>query len=307
MAENEEKYKGKLLRLFREVMLLYNSPLGLSINELAEKLGVSYRTVYRDLDVLRNSGFFPEEISRGKFMIRGLDREVEKLKDNLRFSAEEAGILSQAVSSIPASNPMREKVLEKLLAFSGMEDALKIAVKADVSRSVELLSRAVKNREVVVLHNYRSSNSQTIRDREVEPYAFSNDGQFVKCYEDASVANKSFKIERIGEVILTGKSWENESRHETVREADIFGFTGSKTFQISLLISIRAANLLQEEFPLSRPYIIKENADQFRFEAPVHSLKGISRFILGLIDEIEVEGPAELVSFLQEKIAQKSF
>ena len=305
MTEND--YKGKLLRLCREIMLLNRSPIGLSINELAKKLGVSYRTVYRDFEVLQEVGFFPEEVSKSKYVIRGLDNDVRKFEKNLQFNAEEAGILSQAVSSIAEKNPMKKQLLEKLLSFSGMEDVLKVIVKQEISRNIEMLARAVREKRVVTLRNYHSSHSQSIKIRRVEPYAFSRDGAFVKCFELDSNTNKTFKIERIEEVLLADTPWQNEALHETETHEDIFGLTGGKNHKIELRMTLRAANLLQEEFPLSRPFVFKEDYSNYLFEANVNSFIGVSRFILGLIDEIEVIAPTELKTFLLEKIASRKF
>jgi predicted DNA-binding transcriptional regulator YafY len=118
MAKND--YKGKLLRLFREIMLLAKSPFGLSIKELEEKLGVTYRTIYRDLQLLEQVGFYPEEVTKGKYVIRGLDQDIHRFEKNLQFTAEEAGILASALAGIPENHPMKKAVMEKMLAFSGM-------------------------------------------------------------------------------------------------------------------------------------------------------------------------------------------
>ncbi|MCB9232424.1 MAG: transcriptional regulator [Bacteroidia bacterium] len=306
-TQTDKDYKGKLLRLFRQIMLLYRTPIGLSITEMAEKLGVSYRTIYRDLEVLKEVGFFPEEVKRGKFVIRGVDQEVAKFEKNLQFTAEEAGILSRAVSSIPDSHPIRKQILEKLLTFSGMEDVLKVALKGDISRNVELLSKAARDRVQVKLRNYRSGNSQSIKDRTVEPYAFSGDGIFVKCFEVGPNKNKTFKIERIGDILLLDTPWKFEPFHELEEKPDIFGINGGETHQVTLLMSLRAANLLKEEFPLSRKFIWKEDVHNYKFEANVNSFIGVSRFILGLIDEVEVLGPKELKVFLNKKIEARRF
>ena len=138
MAKND--YKGKLLRLFREIMLLTKSPFGMSIKELEEKLGVTYRTIYRDLDLLEQVGFYPEEIAKGKYVIRGLDSDIQRFEKNLSFSAEEAGIIATALQTIPEGHPLKKSVVEKMLAFSGTEDVLKAIIKTDISRNIEKIA-----------------------------------------------------------------------------------------------------------------------------------------------------------------------
>lgn len=306
MAE-ERDYKGKLLRLFREIMLLTKSPLGLTITEMADKLGVTYRTIYRDMRVLEKVGFMPEEISRGRYVILDADRDTKKFEKNLQFNAEEAGLLSRALAGIPESNPLKKVIMEKMLAFSGMEDIMKTIVKKDISRNMEVLARAIREKKQVMFHNYRSSHSRSIRNRRVEPYAFSTDGVFVKAYEIDSDLNKTFKIERIEEVIMQRTGWKNEKSHEMEEAPDIFGINSGPLYKVRLRMTLTASNLLEEEFPKSKPFILKENADYYLFEGDVHTFKGIGRFILGLVEQIEVIEPVELKEFLEDKISRRKF
>lgn len=303
--EKPDDYKGKLLRLFREIMLLTKTPVGLSIKELEEKLGVTYRTIYRDLDLLAQVGFFPEEVSKGKYVIRGLDNEVRKFEKNLQFSAEEAGLLAGAMAAIPENNPMKRSILEKMLAFSGMEDVLKVIVKTDISRNMETISRAIREKKVIMLHNYHSAHSQSIKNRKVEPYAFSADGVFMKGFELGENVNKTYKIERIEDVTILQEDWKFEIWHETESKPDIFGINGGEPVEVKLRMSMRAAHLMKEEYPLSSPYIVKEDAKHYLFSGQCNSFVAIGRFVLGLIDEIEVLNPKELKTYLNQKIKAK--
>jgi predicted DNA-binding transcriptional regulator YafY len=298
-----DDYKGKLLRLFREIMLLTKSPFGLSIKELEEKLGVTYRTVYRDLELLSLVGFFPEEISKGKYVIRGLDSEVRRFEKNLQFSAEEAGILASALASIPENHPVKRGILEKMLAFSGMEDVLKVIIKTDISRNIEKLSQAIRERKQVTFHNYHSANSQSIRSRKVEPYAFSVDGVFVKGFEHGQNVTKTYKIERIEEVTLLSDEWQFEIWHEKESKPDIFGINGGEPEDVKLRMSMRAAHLMKEDHPLSAPHIYKEDQKHYIFSAKCNSFVAVGRFILGLIDEVEVLEPKGLKQYIDHKLA----
>lgn len=305
-TEKDNDYKGKLLRLFREIMLLSNTPAGYTAKELAEKVGSSWRTVYRDIQLLGEVGFLTEEIERGRFVIRGADREVRKFEKNLQFTPVEAGILSQAVSSISDNNPIKKTVLEKLLSFSGMEDVMKTLVKVDISRNYETIARAMREKRQVVLVNYASSHSGSIRNRNVEPFQFSKDGMFLKAFEPDSLSSKTFKMERIEEVIVTNDGWKHESRHEKETETDIFGFTGESEISIRLGLSLRAANLMKEEHPGSHAFITRESAKRYLFEGPVRSFTGVGRFCLGLLDEVEVLSPPKLKDFLEKKVKERS-
>jgi hypothetical protein len=69
---------------------------------------------------------------------------------------------------------------------------------------------------------------------------------------------------------------------------------------------MRAYLLLREEFPLSVPYIEKQEKD-YVFHAPVASFEGVGRFVLGLMDEIKVTGPENFKTFLTKKLASKLY
>jgi predicted DNA-binding transcriptional regulator YafY len=303
----DKDYRGKLLRLFRIVMLLTRSPLGVHITELSEKLGVTTRTVYRDLELLGQIGFAADELERGKYIIRGLEKETQKFEKNLQFTAEEAGILSQAVQSIANNHPMKKGLLEKLLTFSGMEDVLKVIVRHDISRNLEVLAKAVREKKQVHLRNYHSAHSGSISTRLVEPYAFSADGVFIKGFEHETLSNKTFKIERIEDVTMLDVKWRYEKRHEKTSVPDIFGINSGEKHWVKLSLSLRAARLLQEEYPLSRPYVNKEGTNTYLFHARINSFIGVSRFILGLCDEVEVLEPTALVDYLEKRISARKF
>lgn len=305
LTKTDASYKGKLLRLFREIMLLTKTPFGLSIKELEKKLGVTYRTIYRDLEVLQQVGFFPEEVSKGKYMIRGLDSDVHRFEKNLQFTAEEAGIMAQVIGAIPEGNPMKRQIMEKMLAFSGMEDVMKAIIKTDISRTMEKLSKAMREQRQVTLINYRSGNSQSIKNRRIEPFSFSIDGVFLKGFEHGQNVNKTYKIERIESVELLVEEWKFAGWHEQIKEADIFGITGGEAIEVKLRMSMRAANLLKEEYPLAGPSIYKEDYKNYLFEARIHSFIAVGRFILGLIDEIEILEPKALIDHIDEKISKR--
>ena len=66
-------------------------------------------------------------------------------------------------------------------------------------------------------------------------------------------------------------------------------------------MTLRAYLLLREEFPRSIPYLSKDEATgEYIFNGPVYSFDGIGRFVMGLVDEIEIRTNA-----LKKHIIQK--
>jgi len=71
-------------------------------------------------------------------------------------------------------------------------------------------------------------------------------------------------------------------------------------------MNLRAYLLMREEVPLSVPFLKKEG-DTYSFYGPVGSFKGIARFVLGLLDAVEVVRPIEFKEYLQDRINDHQF
>ncbi len=116
-------------------------------------------------------------------------------------------------------------------------------------------------------------------------------------------ACKQFKLDRIGEVVEIDKPFKFEDQHKK-STADIFGMTGAKTVWITLQLKMRAYLLLSEDYPLSIPYFEKSDEGYYQFYGPVNNYDGITRFVLGLLDEVRIIGPQEFKEFVQAKVSK---
>jgi predicted DNA-binding transcriptional regulator YafY len=177
--------------------------------------------------------------------------------------------------------------------------------KANLGRFVDLLAQGMANKKQVWLKDYYSLKSDTVSDRLVEPVGFTADYEHIHAFELESRSMKMFKVERIGEVVLTSEGWKYTAQHELPEQA-LFGFTGKGKFFIKLKLSKKAYQLMVEEHPNARPFIQIKNRNQYFFEGEIAHLPGIARFILGLPGEIKVEEGKELKAYLSEQI-QKGF
>ena len=72
-------------------------------------------------------------------------------------------------------------------------------------------------------------------------------------------------------------------------------------------LSMRAYNLVIEEFPLSEKVIKPIENNQYVFDGWVTSYNGIGRFVLGLPEEIEVISPDSFKDFLNKKTINRRF
>lgn len=86
-------------------------------------------------------------------------------------------------------------------------------------------------------------------------------------------------------------------------EMDVFGFSekNGQKFSVELLVSLRAYILLKEQYPKIDNHITKEiNTEKYRVKINVNNPKPITRFILGLKEDIEVIGSKSFLKHISE-------
>ena len=72
---------------------------------------------------------------------------------------------------------------------------------------------------------------------------------------------------------------------------------------IRLKLGLRASSLLLEEFPLAEKEMSKISDNEYILEINVCSYEGVGRFVLGLLDDIEVIESEEFREFLKKRIS----
>lgn len=294
----------KIERLLRVMQLLINNRM-YTIDDIADKLDTSSRTVYRYIDSFRSSGFVIDE-NDGYYSLNKSSKQLRSLSDLIYFTEEEAFILKKAIESIDASSPIMEALKGKLYSVYNFRRLAEISVHKKQLNIVNALAEAFEEQKCVILKEYRSSNTGVVTDREVEPFAFGLNMIDIVCYEPESRLNKIFKISRIGEVIVLNKTWEFEKEHLKV-QSDVFRIMSFERLPVKLKLTMLAANLMTEEFPLSQEKLLRISDDNYIFEDYVCSYEGVGRFVLGLCNEIEVINSPGFIDFLNKKRVESKF
>lgn len=292
--------QAKILRIFQLIGLLKAG--GRTVGQLASQLDATERTVYRYFKLLEEIGFIIDVDFNGRYFIHR--EEVETSED--LFTLDEVNILRQLIIN-HTDAAVQESLLRKLAFHSESRDLPRQFLKLRIARLFRALTEAIENKKQVTLKNYHSANSQMIADRVIEPFRFGEGFQSVQALDVKDKQCKYFKLERIGEVVISKKPFKYEKLHERTSN-DIFGVSGRKETWVNLRLSLRAYVLMREEFPLSIPYLEKENAGDSKsyiFHGPVLSFKGIGRFVMGLADEVTILGPLEFKSYVKDKLKQQ--
>jgi proteasome accessory factor C len=291
----------KLLRVLQLINQLKAKPAK-SLRHLAKTLDSTERTVYRYLDLLQAVGF---NIHKDTYRRYSLPEETT-VEQGMSFTPEETVLLQELIVSAAAKNKLKDSLLKKLYIASDLHILPNQLLKAHLSKIVNELSSAIKDGKQVVLKKYQSGNSQEVRDRLVEPIRFTENYQSLTAYEPESGKNKLFNIERITAVEITNKSFAHVADHKYT-PPDVFGFgdTGKK-YDVQLLLSLKAFMLLKEEYPMAAAFVKSDKkSGKYKFNVCLNSYKAISRFTLGLLDEIEVVGPEEFKVHLRKIITKR--
>lgn len=289
----------KLSRLLR-LMKLLTANNSLNVDEIAAKLSISQRSVYRYIDTFREAGFVIKKVDN---FIK-LDKSSPYFKDIsqlIHFTEEEAFILKSAIENIDENNLLKQNLKKKLYTVYNYNILAETVVSGKNGKNVQQLVEAIENKRSVILHNYSSAHGNDIRDRFVEAYAFTTNYVQVWCYCPEEDTNKLFKISRIGSVEMLAENWKYEEKHKA-GIIDIFRMNSSEIMRVKLKLGMRSANLLMEEFPLSIKKLNKLTNNEWILDTEVCSYYGVGRFVMGLLEDIEIIDSPEFLSYIQERI-----
>ncbi len=286
----------KILRVLQLISLLQKEPAK-SIRFMAGFIENTERTVYRYLDLIKELGFELERDQNKRYFIKGgLYDETES------FTNEEVTLLRELLLSSGKKSKLKDAVLKKIYFKSEIALHGNHILKAHLGKIVEKLSGAIQNEKRAILKDYHSANSQKISDRLVEPITFTDNYNCLIAYEVASEENKYFTIERITNVEMLDAIQEFKHLHR-YDEPDVFGFSelNGEKFEVELRLSLLAYLILKEEYPLVEPFLTKEkNKETYLLKCNINNPKAITRFILGLKEDIQVLGSKSFLNYISK-------
>ncbi len=283
----------KILRVLQLISLLQKEPAK-SIRFMSGFIESTERTVYRYLDLIKELGFELERDQNKRYFIKGgLYDETES------FTNEEVTLLRELLLTSGKQSKLKDAVLKKIYFKSEIAIHGNHILKAHLGKIVEKLSGAIQNEKRAILKDYHSANSQKISDRLVEPITFTDNYNSLIAFEVESGENKYFNIERITNVVELNINQEFQLKHK-YDKTDVFGFSelNGEKFEIEIKLTLRAFLILKEEYPLVEQFIKKEvNKDFYLLKCTVNNPKTITRFILGLKEEIEILGSSLFLNY----------
>ena len=266
----------KIERVLR-LMRLMSGVRHYTIDELAEALDTSSRSIYRYIDTFREVGYVVTK-ENGVPRLLSMDK-YEDIAELVHFTEEEAYVVDRLLDALDNGNVLKQSLKRKLAAVANSAAVVDCVVNGRVAENVHAVIGAIENKRQVKLMGYASSHSGAVRDRWVEPFEFTTDYNQIWCYDLEDGRNKLFKTSRIGSVVVLDEAWVATDRHQR-GFVDVFRYSGPKIYRVAVELDVRARNFMVECFPLAELYMRKVEDELWVLETDVCGLDNVKGFVM---------------------------
>ena len=292
-------------RTIRVLLRILANPYRYTKRDLADHFNMSKDAISEYIDALVNAGL---HFDQKKYKCAILPkREFKELQYLQSLNKEDRLKIGDALNRFASAKEALylKKKLESLYNFQQL--GLRALRRPHLDK-IDILERAKKNKLAVTLEKYRS-NSNSIKDRLVEPFLIDVELDTLQAYDVDGKITKHFRLSRIERVIPNETPWQYEKDHQH-KYTDVFRIAENKKTWVHLRLQVYAYNTLIEHFPKAIGEITKGNEPNiFHFEANVnYKFKGLLNFIMGNFEQIEIVAPEELkvrVAEEAERILEK--
>lgn len=301
MAKSSEF--GTRVRVVHVLRSIIERPYHYTKRALAERHGVSVDTISGDFHAITTAGFTLQADEKNRYAFV-LDKPHRQLKDLLHFSEEDQTLLHQAIDNLPETTARHQNLKKKLSALYDFRRLGHAYLRKPYLSKVDLLLQAKDEKRQALLIDYRSSNSNAISSRLVEPFHISPAEDTLQTFDVEKQALRHFRISRFTRVQLTDTPWQHEGHHNILL-TDPFRIVSNDQVNIHLRLGVGAYNELVERFPLTKGHIEEsETPGVYDFQCKVNrQFLGLSNFILGFYhQQIEVVEPEELKAHLRREV-----
>ena len=291
----------KIERVLR-LMKMLTSGQRYTVEQLAERLDTSYRSIYRYIDTFKEVGFVVHKEEGGVYRLGKESPYFKDISQLIHFTDEEAHIVNQLIGALDDTNMLKQNLRRKLSSVYNCTSLANSIVKGKNAENVNRIVEAIEEQRQVVLRDYSSSHTGSKRDRMVEPISFTTNYVQIWCYDLSDGKTKLFNTARIGGVEVLDTGWEHEAEHRC-GYIDVFRNMGFEKMRVKLRLGVMAHNLLIEEYPLSERDLMQENDTHWLLDTEVCNYAGVGRFVMGLIEDIEIVDSPDFVEYMRKKIS----
>jgi predicted DNA-binding transcriptional regulator YafY len=279
-------------RAIRVLLRILSHPYRYTKRDLAEHFEVSKDTIKEDIIAIQNTGLHFEQDSKYRCAVIP-DRQFKELKHLQSLTEDDRFKIGEALNHRLSSKDALY-LKNKLASLYNFQQLGLRALRRPALERIDALEKAKKLKLRVVLEKYKS-NSNSIRDRLVEPFHIDPELDTLQAFDVDSDSTRHFKLSRIERVKLMETPWSFEPRHEH-KYTDVFRIANNHQVPIHLRLQVYAYNALIEAYPKALSEVMPgAESETFDFETKVNcDFLGLMNFIMGNFKFIEIIAPQQL-------------
>jgi predicted DNA-binding transcriptional regulator YafY len=320
---------GQVIRIYRVLTLLENSRFGLSAKEITEIISsrgtpVHERTIYRDLDVLRSSGFPLEEKkidkkSSSKWrIIKNSQKNAVQLSLKEIFSLYLAQNYLKPLEQTPFYDPIRS-VFDKLTQNISSEAVQALASIGDElnfesgslhalgidEQSFQTARLAIGERQIIAFDYISSNGTKTKRKCGPQFLYFAKGGLYLIAKDMKDKVFKTFALPRIKNAEMLDVSYPEPTVDPKSYFQYCFGvYKASEPEKIVLKFSPQIAGFVKErrwhESQINRTL----NSGELEVELFVGVTPELTQWVLGFGSHVYVSQPLSLRKLMAQEISR---
>lgn len=295
-------------RRMKLILLLQQSNKRLTVDDIAERFGISRRTVFRDFNVLSelNVPVTWDEYSGYGIMpgykippLMFTSKELATIMVGLNFVKSQVdktlvedakGVELKIKEVLPKE--LRE-FMESLEERTVVDPYLNFGVEKKDGGNWYLISSAISQNKSIQFQ-YRSKADEKITDRKIDPYliVFYRDHWNVIGYSHKRADVRNFVLDRMSEIRILEEKF--EASREIDAEALIFR-SNERSDKIVVEVSESALARFEANIPAKIFSKNKEKANFFKVEFFFDNLDFINEWLLQFPRDVKIVGPSKLI------------
>ena len=282
----------KINRLLEIVTILLNRET-VTAKELADRFGVSVRTIYRDIDVLSCAGV-PVYTNRGN--TGGISLLKDYTLDKALLTKNESESLLLAIKTMGAvSYPEADAIIEKIGSVfknSQAHDWIEVnfeswSSKVNEQNRFSIIRDAIIKNQVITFDYINASGNKSTRSAEPGKLIFNANTWYLIAYCLLRNSHRMFRLSRIKNVQDTNQKFikrEMQEHEEEVHKAPLI-FLKLRCNEVVL-------NRLYDVF--DSDYITNNNDGSYDLAVTIHEDEWVYGYILSLGRSVEVLEPEHI-------------
>lgn len=294
-------------------MSLLSGRVGRSLGQLKAELGVTKRTIQRDIAVLEAAGFpVLSELRDGTVYWRLLDSTKESAEFSFNLAELMALYFSRDLLQVLQGSPMQtalDSALEKIgarLPASGhdllrrLKQQTAVSVTgwkdySDSSKTIDALNRAIRHR-LTIRVRHKPLKAPEAQLRTVDPYRlwYASGGLYLVAYDHTKSAIRTFAVERINRVSTTNQRFAIRDDFDfEAFQRTAFPVHGGEPQLVCIRFSPdQAPYIMERHWHDSQKFLPQEDGSVI-IEFQVGSLWEVKRWLIGWSADAEVIFPTE--------------